>query len=170
MQALGLVWRDVDSISPDSNETFSRLGEPEHPGACVTFDNWQEKHAGGGFVVGRDLPSRALAGVLRNLAICEPLRGGADFQVRLAGTAFVRRFGCEVTGTLLSQLYDPQSFERCAGSMRYALRGKPSSWDAKLIRNGRTELQYESLLLPVLSPDISQSWVLAGMFFHDWTR
>ncbi len=170
MQALGLVWRDVDSISPDSDEICAYRSEPDHPGACVTFENWREKHKNGGFAVGRDLPSRALAGVLRNLAICEPVRGGADFHVRLAGTGFVRRFGCDVTGTLLSQLYDPQDFQRCVGTLQYAMRGAPSSWDVKLIRNGRTELQYESLLLPVLSPDLSRSWVLAGIFYHDWAR
>ncbi len=170
MQALGLVWRDVDSISPNSEEVCVHRDEPEHPGACVTFDNWREKRTAGGFVVGRDLPSRALGGVLRNLAICEPVKGGTDYHVRLAGTGFVRRFGCDITGTLLSHLYEPREFQRCAGSLKHAAQGTPSSWDVKLIRDRKIELQYETLLIPVLSPDLSQNWVLAGIFYHDWAR
>lgn len=170
MQALGLVWRDVDSISPDCEEHSASKPAPEHFAARLTFQNWQEKHQGGGFVVGRDLPSRALASVLRNLAIYEPVDGGADFRMRVAGTALVRRYGCDVTGLLLSQLYEPQAFERQSVQMAKARHGAQVFADVSMVRGARTELQYETLQLPVLSPDMKQNWVLGGFFYHDWVR
>jgi hypothetical protein len=166
MQALGLVWRDVDSISPDSEEHSVPKPAPDHFGAKLTFQTWREKHLNGGFVVGRDLPSRALASVLRNLAIYEP--AGVDFRVRVAGTALVRRYGCDVTGLLLSQLYEGGAFERQLAQMARAKQGVFA--DVRMVRAARTELQYESLLLPVLSPDLKQDWVLGGFFYHDWVR
>jgi hypothetical protein len=168
MQALGLVWRDVDSISPGGDETCVPLKNPVHSGARLTFENWREKHDAGGFVVGRDLPSRALASMLRNLAIYEPVDG--DFRVRVAGTGLVRRYGCDVTGLMLSQIYDPRGLQRQHDAMMKAKNGAAAFSDVKLMRAGKIELQYETLQLPVLSPDLSQSWVLGGFFYHDWVR
>jgi hypothetical protein len=170
MQALGLVWRDVDSISPDSDEISIPKDQPAHPGAELTFENWQEKHKAGGFVVGRDLPSRALAGVLRNLAIYEPVDGGADYRMRVAGTGLVRRYGCDMTGMLLSQLYESSPFKRQHEAMTNAASGTSLFFDVRVMRAGRLELQYESLLLPVLSPDLTRRWVMVGFFYPDWVR
>jgi hypothetical protein len=170
MQALGLVWRDVDSISPDGHEISTPLKNPVHSRARVTLENWREKHAAAGFAVGRDLPSRALASVLRNLAVYEPVNGAADFRVRVAGTGLVRRYGCDVTGLMLSQLYDARGFRRQQDVMMTVKNDVTVFSDVKLMRAGKMELQYESLLLPVLSPDLSQSWVLGGFFYHDWVR
>jgi hypothetical protein len=170
MQALGLVWRDVDSISPDCDEFCAPRDEPSHCGAQLTFQNWQEKHRNGGFVVGRDLPSRTLAGVLRNLAIYEPVEGGADFRLRVAGTGLVRRYGCDVTGLMLSQIYEPRAFETQRERMAKVRDGAPSFADIRMSRGRRVELQYESLQLPVCSPDLAQSWVMGGFFYHDWVR
>lgn len=170
MQALGLVWRDVDSISPDTDEISIPKDEPAHPGAELTFENWREKHETGGFVIGRDLPSRALAGVLRNLAIYEPVDGGADFRMRLAGTGLVRRYGCDMTGLLLSQLYESRAFKPQHDAMMKAANGAPLFCDVRVTRAGRLELQYESLRLPVRSPDLAQSWVMGGFFYPDWVR
>jgi hypothetical protein len=170
MQALGLVWRDVDSLSPNCEEHFVHKAAPAHPGASLTYGDWREKHEAGGFVVGRDLPSRALAGVLRNLAIYEPVDSGADFRMRVAGTGLVRRYGCEVTGMLLSQLYEPMAFERQLEIVAKARHGAPIFADIRMTHGRRVELQYESLLLPVRSPDLSQNWVMGGFFYPDWAR
>lgn len=170
MQALGLVWRDVDSISPDCDEYCIPKDAPSHSGAELAHQNWRDKHANGGFVVGRDLPSRALAGVLRNLAIYEPVDDGADFRLRVAGTALVRRYGCDVTGLLLSQLYEPRAFERQQEQIAKVQQGEPLFCDVRITRGGRLQLHYELLLLPVRSADFSQSWVLGGFFYHDWAR
>jgi hypothetical protein len=168
MQALGLVWRDVDFISSDCDEHWMPKEAPSHSGAELAYQNWRDKHDSGGFVVGRDLPSRALAGVLRNLAIYEPV--GDDFRMRVAGTGLVRRYGCEVTGLLLSQLYEPQAFKRQRENMERVQQGEALFADVRVTRGARLQLHYEALQLPVRSPDLSQAWVLGGFFYHDWAR
>jgi hypothetical protein len=165
MQALGLVWRDVDPVSPDSREVRVRISAPVHFGARLLHRNWRART--GGFVEGRDVPSRALAPVLRNLAVYEPVE--ADFRVRLAGTALVRRYGCDITGLLLSQLYESAAFACQRKALMRAMDG-PTFHDVKITRAGQVDLHYELLQLPLLSPDRAQRRVLGGFFYHDWAR
>jgi hypothetical protein len=48
---------------------YTPITEPSHPGTITLLDAWRRADAGGGFVVGRDVPSRALATVLRDLIL-----------------------------------------------------------------------------------------------------
>ncbi len=169
MQALGLVWGDMDCCAPDYRHTRTVLGAPEHPGAKQTLHIWRARMAKGGFVVGQDIPSRELAGVLRNLAVYEPVEDGHDYRVRIAGTAFYRRFGREVTGRLLSELFDLQLFADIRkGLLEVVGHGTPYSVAIERSQGARPAVQSEILLLPVASPDGQARWALAGMFFYDW--
>src|SRR6202012_1954162 len=103
-QALGLIWKDFGS-TPDVQETCTPLRAPVHFGARLLFSHWQEKQAAGGMIVGRDIPSRAITSALRHLILYEPLEGGHDFRIRLAGSANLRRFSRDVTGMRLSELF-----------------------------------------------------------------
>jgi hypothetical protein len=171
MQALGLVWRGVDGAATDAQETRRRIPEPIHYGARLLFDTWRRRRAKDGFVVHRDVPSRPLATILRNLVIYEPLSGARDFRTRLAGSALIRRFDCDITGLKLSELFDGADFE----SRRDALAaivdaGTPDIMDVKLVARGETQLHFEVLGLPVESPDRSSVWVMGGLFYYDWTK
>jgi hypothetical protein len=168
MQALGLVWDTVDPLTADLNETATRIPEPVHFGAKLLLARWRELQAGDGFVVGRDVPSRPLGGVLRNLGIYEPLDDCRDFRARLAGTAFMRRFGRDITGLKLSEIFQAEGFERhCANLAEIVRLGVPLSFDVRLHRGKQTFLHCEALRLPVLSPDRSNRWVLSGLFYYD---
>jgi hypothetical protein len=171
MQALGLVWRDVDALAADVHEKRTKILEPVHFGSRILFDNWRKRRQDGGFVVGRDVPSRALSPVLRNLVVYEPMDGGRDFKVRLAGSALIRRFDCDITGLKLSELFDRVSFEchRDAAAAVIAT-DTPNVLDVKLMSKGRTQLHFEALGLPVQSPDQSAVWLLGGLFYYDWTK
>jgi hypothetical protein len=171
MQALGLVWRGVDATAADALEKRVRIPEPIHFGARLLFDNWRKRRAKDGFVVNRDVPSRALASVLRNLIVYEPQDGARDFRVRLAGSALIRRFDCDITGLKLSELFDRTSFECHRDAMVDIVQtDTPSILDVKLVAKGRTQLHFEVLGLPVQSPDKSAVWVLGGLFYYDWTK
>jgi hypothetical protein len=171
MQALGLVWGDVDALASDMVEKRTRIAEPVHFGARLLFDVWRKQRAADGFVVGRDVPSRALASVLRNLVLYEPLDGGRDFGVRLAGSALIRRFGCDITGLKLSELFNPESFANYrAAMMDVVTKDAPIDLDVTLTAKGRTQLHFEVLGLPVLAADRSTVWVLGGLFYYDWTQ
>lgn len=81
-----------------------------HPNARALLECWREHEAKGGMRMGRDIPSRALAKLLPNIIIGEPIGGWDDARIRLAGTALMERFGRDVAGELTSEL--------CPGSRR----------------------------------------------------
>jgi hypothetical protein len=171
MQALGLVWRGVDAAVACVQEKRTPIAAPVHFGARLLFENWRKLRAQDGFVVHRDVPSRALASVLRNLVIFEPLDGMADFRVRLAGSAMIRRFDCDITGLKLSELFDPVAFAGHRDAMiEIARQGTASIHDVKFTARNRTDLHFEAIGLPVQSPDRSAVWILGGIFYHDWTK
>ncbi|HEY2070117.1 MAG TPA: PAS domain-containing protein [Rhizomicrobium sp.] len=171
MQALGLVWRDVDTSGADVQEKRVRIPEPIHFGSRLLFDTWRRRRSNDGFVVGRDVPSRPLASILRNLIVYEPQDGARDFRVRLAGSALIRRFDCDITGLKLSELFDRTSFECHRDAMVDIVQNDSTSvLDVKLVSRGRTQLHFEVVGLPVQSPDRSAVWVLGGLFYYDWTK
>ncbi|MGH6871620.1 MAG: PAS domain-containing protein [Rhizomicrobium sp.] len=171
MQALGLVWRGVDAAAPDVKETRAELAEPAHYGARLLFDHWCERRAAGGFVLNRDVPSRALAPILRNLVVYQPLGCERDFRVRLAGSGLIRRFDCDITGLKLTELFDASAFEFHCRTLRDVVRtDTPAILDVRLAAHDRTELHYEMVSLPVRAPESGATWVLGGLFYHDWTR
>jgi hypothetical protein len=169
MQALGLVWGNLDPVAQNLEEIRTEIPTPTQYGACLLLDQWKTREQRGGFVVGRDVPSRDLASILRNIALYEPVDDGADFRVRLAGTAFMRRFGRDITGLTLSRIYGPEDFRE----KREALVGiihskKPVIVDVRILRNARTVMRFEGLGLRVLSPDRKDVWVMGGLFYSDW--
>jgi hypothetical protein len=169
MQALGLVWGNVDPRAADLHEVVTQLPAPVHFGAKLLLERWRLRKTEGEFVVGRDIPSRVLAAILRNLALFEPLNGGEDFQARLAGTAFMRRFGRDIAGLKLSEIFEPKSFERHRARMaEIAETGTPLGFEVEMERNDRVFLHFEVLRLPVLAPDRVSTWILSGLFYYDW--
>jgi hypothetical protein len=169
MQALGLVWGNLDSTAANVEEIRTEIPAPTHYGACLLLDQWHAKELRGGFVVGRDVPSRELAGILRNIALYEPVDDGADFRVRLAGTAFMRRFGRDITGLTLSKIYDRCNVEERRAALLGIIRSKkPILLDVKVMRDRRTLMRFEGLGLRVLSPDRKEAWVMGGLFYSDW--
>ena len=169
MQALGLVWDGIDPLEADAQEKRIAIREPVHFGARLLFDNWRKLHADSGFVVHRDVPSRALASVLRNLVVYEPVEQGRDFRARLAGSALIRRFDCDITGLKLSELFDPATFQTHRKMMQRVIdTGEHAALDIHLLVQGRSQLHFEVLCLPVLSPDRTEAWPLIGLFYYDW--
>ena len=169
MQALGLVWGNLDPVAQNLEEIRTEIPTPTQYGASLLLDQWKTREQRGGFVVGRDVPSRDLAPILRNIALYEPIDGSDDFRVRLAGTAFMRRFGRDITGLTLSRIYGGEDFRK----RREALIGiihskKPVILEVKILRNTRTVMRFEGLGLRVLSPDRKDVWVMGGLFYSDW--
>jgi hypothetical protein len=168
MQALGLVWDAVDPLTADLGETATQIPEPIHFGAKLLFERWRELQGGDGFVVGRDVPARQLSGILRNLAVYEPIDDCRDFRARLAGTAFLRRFGRDITGFSLSEIFREPGLERHRTSMAEIVRsGTPQAFDVKMQRGRKTVLHGEALRLPVRSADRTATWILSGLFYYD---
>ncbi|HTW36098.1 MAG TPA: PAS domain-containing protein [Rhizomicrobium sp.] len=169
MQALGLVWGNLDLVAQNVEEIRTEIPAPTQYGACLLLDQWKTRELRGGFVVGRDVPSRDLASILRNIALYEPIDGSADFRVRLAGTAFMRRFGRDITGLTLSRIYGRRDFEEKREALAGIIRSKkPAIVDVKILRDARTVMRFEGLGLRVFSPDRKDTWVMGGLFYSDW--
>lgn len=169
MQALGLVWGNLDPVSANLEEIRAEIPRPTQYGACLLLDHWHTREARGGFVVGRDVPARDIASILRNLALYEPIEGARDFRVRLAGAAFMRRFGRDITGLKLSQIYDAANFEGQRENLEGVIRTRaPYIVDVKVMRGKRLFLRFEGIRLSVLAPDRRETWVMGGLFSSDW--
>jgi hypothetical protein len=169
MQALGHVWAEVDSTAPGFDESYTVMREPTHYDARHLFDHWMKRTDEGGFVVGKDVPSRTLAPLLRSLVLYEPVDDGADFKCRLAGSGLMRRFGQDISGKHLSQLFDNGAFECQRADMLQIIRTSlPCVLEGKVQAYGHPGLHFEILALPVLAPDLESVWVLSGLFYYDW--
>jgi hypothetical protein len=139
---------------------------PAHPDSRRLLEYWQQCEAKGGIVVGRDIPSRAIANLTSSLQVVEPIDGGRDFRIRLAPSGLLRRFGSDVTGKTMSELFDDQQFARYADGLRQILRTRqPTTLDIRVLENGHETMHIETIGLPVKSPDGKSDWILAGTFY-----
>ncbi len=169
MQALGLVWGDVDAQAAGFQEVFTVMREPTHYDAKHLFEFWRDRNEEGGFVIGQHVPSRALARVMSHLVVYEPLENGKDFRARIAGTSLLRRFGRDISGSKLSEMFEPLAFEAQRDDMQVLLRtGRPCVLEVKATMDGYPVLHFEILALPVLAPDRETPWILSGLFYYDW--
>jgi hypothetical protein len=169
MQALGLVWENLVHSGRNLREFRTPIPEPTHFAAKVLLEQWWDRQSRGGIVMGRDLPSRALSCVLRNLAVYEPVDLGHDYRVRLAGSAFRRRFAREIGGLRLSEFVSQDDFEEYRSNLSKAIVvGAPIIHDVRIARGDKTLAEFETLHLRILAPRGTASWVLGSVFFKDW--
>ena len=148
-------------------EILAPLDAPKHPHARLLLENWRQRELD--FTIGRDIPARALGAVLRYLAVIDPVAGTDDYRVRLAGMAWLRRFGSDVTGATLSRLYEGLELEAWRRLLREAIDGgEPACRDARVLGDNGLKLHYEILALPALASDGKTGCLMAGLFHYDW--
>jgi hypothetical protein len=165
MQVLGLAVDD--HVAGSAQDVHTVLSEQVHRDARFLYDEWRKQASAGGFMVGIHVPSRRLARVLPALSIYEPVDGGRDFHVRLAGTALRRRFGRDITGAKLSEVFSGKRLDYYAGRMRRVLTdGEPFMLDLRVVHDGLTRLRFEWLGLQVFSPDCRHPWIMTGHFLY----
>lgn len=153
------------SLGPEFERAYEPIEHLLHPDAIILLDGWRAREAAGGLVVGLDLPSRLFSKVLRNLIVYEPAEDGRDFRVRLAGTTYLEHYGREVTGLLMSNLFDRQRFEyNCSVGYEVLRSNKPVLLDARFKRHGIEQLHYEIVLLPAWAPNKVDRWLICGVF------
>jgi len=123
-------------------------------------------HEKDGIVIGRDIPSRAIAGLLSSLMIYEPMSGDGDFRVRHAGTSFQQRFGMEITGKRMSELFPPEDFRDHAEGLRGVLKsGRPLVLGSRVSAGVVEKMHLEIVVLPVFAPNRVDKWALVGIFY-----
>lgn len=157
------------AVTLPRHEAFLPIETPRHVHARLLHEQWRARE--NTFVIGRDIPSRPLAPVLKNVAVLEPNRDHSDFHVRLAGIAWMRRYGCDVTGAMLSQLYDTETFAGRRDLLQALLKdGIPLFREVKLMDSGNIYLHYEMVALRAIRTDRGGPCVLTAIFPYDWAR
>jgi hypothetical protein len=150
----------------DLVEHFVREEAPRHADAIVLLEYWRACMANGGFVVGRDIPARKIARILRSIILWEPLADGSDLCVRLAGADVRRRFDFDLKGRTMSTLFSRADFQIHLTSVHEVIvSGLPIVLDTALRRGAVEELRTEVLILPVTASDMRSTWLLAGLFY-----
>lgn len=145
----------------------AKITVPEHPGSIALIGHWQGCEASGGMRMGRDVPSRATSKLLPNIAICEPLGAWADARVRIAGSILTQRFGRNIAGSLIRELYnsDPESGEMLLEGARQAQETRqPSLLSTRVVSNKIEVMRFEVVALPISSPDGLTPWCMVGIF------
>ena len=159
-----------DQLAPEqkSVRSYKVVAAPALEGSIQLIKYWREKDSSGGLVVGRDIPSKAISSILSSLIVYEPISDFADFRVQHAGTRNFSHYDGDVTGKLMSELFDAEAFKHNSAMARgVMLSHKMMIFEADLSQLGITRRTYEVVLLPVLAPDKSSPWMLCGIFRFD---
>jgi hypothetical protein len=142
--------------------------EPEHPSAIQLLEYWKSCAARGGMRMGRDIPARAVAKLLSHVAVTEPVDDWRDGRMRLVGSGLADRFGHDITGLLISELFvyeDKQMYAlMLGGAKRAATRGLPGFSIDRVMLDGKDVMRNQIIVLPVQAPDSEEVWALTGTF------
>lgn len=148
-------------------ERWTIVDEARHPDAVKLLAFWAAR-APDGIVMGRDIPSRAISGLLSRIVIWEPVRDGRDLRARLAGAALLRRFGDDIKGRLMSELLPPEDVQKfLTGALNVLENGRSLVLDSRLIAGTVEMMHLEIVVFPVIAPDRKGTWVLAGVFYFN---
>lgn len=144
---------------------YERLTVPSHPEAVAVMAYW-EQHAAQGLRIGRDIPSHAVAHWLSHMSVNEPIPGGCDFKIRLAGEAVKVRFGRDVTGERLTRLFGAAEFlPRSADLCDVIAHGCPHLARVHYHAGNVDILNVELVMLPVTAPNGVDHWALTFAFY-----
>ena len=143
------------------------IDAPTHPSSVALIEAWRACEAKGGMRMGRDIPSRALAKLLPSIIISEVEPGWTDARVRVAGSVPVERFGRDITGVKLSELYHdhPDDIALFLASGRRAEETREPVLVRTAVVAGSTELMaFEVVFLPVFAADGITQLAMLGTF------
>ena len=161
------ILEDANSGAAGIHNEYRPIAAPAHKEAEKALAFWNARPADG-IVIGRDVPSRAIASLLSHVIVHEPINGGSDLKVRVAGTAVRKRFGHDITGETLSQLFPTPSFPARLQSVLTAIdTGAPQFADCQLSSGSLEILHSELVILPILAPDRVSKWALSIVFFFN---
>jgi len=162
-----VLGQKVLNPSPQTRYVRKVLDTPTHPNARALTECWQAFEAKDGMRMGRDIPSRALAKLLPHILIAEPVGQWDDARIRLAGTALIERFGRDIAGMLVKQLYtdNPEGAKLLLQLGRHTAQSRETGvLDTRIFVEGIEMMHMEMVLLPIYSTDGTSIWLLVGAF------
>lgn len=150
---------------------FEFLDTPVHPQAAALHDFWLKKCAGRAMPARSDIDLGELRRWAPNIVISEPVNAGADYRLRLFGSALVEITGEERTGKLVSEI--GSSGLLAAGNIRARWRAilsrafethAPVFARARASVEGREHVLYHGLALPLSVNGTPAAQCLGALF------
>jgi hypothetical protein len=117
--------------------------------------------------MGRDIPSRAIASLLQDITVAEPVDDWADARIRLVGSGMMTHFGRDVRGLLMSEISasDKSDTDMLLAGAKWAIaRNRPGTVEHIMSDDGREVLRQEMTVVPVRAPKDDARWSLTGTF------
>jgi hypothetical protein len=145
---------------------FSERAAPAHKDAEEVFAYWRSRSAQGDFVMGRDIPARPIARLMRNLVVLEPAADGKNFRFRLAGSQIGERLGRDITGMSVSDVYDETAADTFIAFLNVVIgENRPVFLDLHVRGLLGDVRRPEIVLLPMKAPNGTAKLVLGGSFY-----
>jgi hypothetical protein len=161
---------NVDPVTGQSLViTLVEQPEPSHPGAQELLAYWMSCRAKGDFVIGRDVPARCIAALTKHLVVFEPIAG--DFRYRLVGSILWERFGRNIMGLSVSEVYDAQMAKSLNAFLSKAIDLQlPVCLRVNVTGALGDVFRPEAILLPIKASNGTTHWILKGLFYSDQTN
>lgn len=141
------------------------LPAPTHREAKALYEYWRRLESRGGLKLGRDIPARRIARLMSKLAVLEPSLTGDDFIFRLVGSGWLTRFGRDVKGEALSQIYSGENLAHYLTGLRAVLvSGFPNFVDVRTKDKAGERHHIEYAEFPVCDTNSDSRLVLIGAF------
>lgn len=153
--------------SPDFLYPKVVIADPQHPSSKKLIAEWRANEAKGGMRMGRDIPCRAIARLLDCISICEPVGDWADGRIRIAGSILTLRFGRDIHGMLISELYkdDPEGGRILLERARRAQATRePALLDTRVCAGDVEVMRFEVVVVPIFAADGIAPLSLVGTF------
>lgn len=161
------IQSDSCASGSDIQSIYRPVTALTHPLADKVLAFWRDRPVDG-IVIGRDVPSRAIAPLLSRVIVHEPIEDGRDFKVRVAGSTISHRFGLDITGRTMSELFPTSDLKDRRDSLLTAIaEGTPQYADCMLNSGRRTVLHTELAILPVYAPNHIDVWAMTICCFFD---
>ena len=160
-------WTDAMAANAGVHSEYRPIETPTHPQAVKALEFWNARPTDG-IIIGRDVPSRAIANLLSYVIIHEPINGGSDLKVRLAGASIRKRFGRDVTGETMSHMFQTPDFPDRRKSVLTAIETGAPQFAFCLVTNGSLVILHtELVIMPVLAHDHVTKWGLTVASFFN---
>jgi hypothetical protein len=144
---------------------YRHIDTPSHPDALAVLEFWRDRPADG-LRIGRDIPSRAVSHWLSHMVVNEPVDGGPDFRIHLAGEGLRVRFGRDITGERMTRLHGAEAFLARSADMCAVLEtGEPRLAQVNYHAGHVEVLKLELAMFPVMAPNGIDRWVLTFVFY-----
>ena len=160
-----------DLLKPEAalSEVVRPIQRPRHDALQNLLTLWQQRPADG-FVIGRDIPSRAFAPLLSHILVWQPQDDCRDLTLHLCGEALRLRFGDDAVGKRFSELVAPEVtpyFVAIGAKMLH--QDFCACFDMHLTRKqpieGRATLHFELMIFPLWSPHRQARWILNALAY-----